>query len=293
MGLAERRALKNIAQAKIEADKVDREKLLDERTQSFLASRDRELFARDKTLTIIGSEIVNVVTPRGVDAEILEKNGLWHVVCRGKARSIALCTRQGMWISATPLPKFVGTLVVGKHGVESLNYAPPRQSFERELNERSDRILARWNAILSIGRDPDPRALQAFADEARMMKHMNPALGILAAYAYERVGQINQVASIAWYFATRNGFVPFDIMALLSDYGKPRQMIAEHGYTPRRIVIAGDVPFLTRGWSLFDPDGGAYSKHAKLRRGLKESVWTTFDAETGTKFANLIADEGI
>lgn len=98
---------------------------------------------------------------------------------------------------------------------------------------------------------------------------------------------------MAWYFLDRNQFVPFDVWALLGAYGEPAQLTAEHGHVPERPVVAGGVPLVTRGWSLIDPDQDRSADLAKLKGGLKDSVWTTLDAVAGAKFAQMIADRRI
>lgn len=293
MGLAERRALRNAAQAKIAESKAAREKAVDERTGAFLAACDRDPVAPGHSLTILGAKIIDVVAPSGEEVELFEQKELWHVRGGGAPQPIALRTANELWLPATLLPDFNGTLVVGDGGVESLNYAPPRDSFERELSHRSEETVARWNALLSVGRAVQTAELTDFADEVRGLKHVNPAFGILAAYAYERAGRIDEVASVAWYFLNRNEFVPFDVWALLKAYGDPAQLTAAHGYVPERPVVAGGVPLVTRGWSLIDPDQDRSADLTKLRRGLKDSVWTTFDAAAGVEFARMIADRRI
>lgn len=293
MGLAERRALRSAAQAKLAQSQAAREKIVDERTDAFLAARGRDPMAYGGTLTILGTRVIEVVTADGQEVEIIEQGGGWHVHSAVAPRSIAIRTANELWIPATLLPDFNGTLLVGEGGVESLNYVPPRGSFERELSERSEETVARWNALLSVGRSVQKTELTNFADQAREFKHVNPAFGILAAYAYERAGQIDEVAGVAWYFLDRNQFVPFDVWALLGAYGQPAQLAAAHGYVPERPVVAGGVPLVTRGWSLIDPDQVRSSDLVKLKAGLKDTVWTTLDAVAGAQFAQMISDRRI
>jgi hypothetical protein len=293
LSLTERRARRAKAQARVAQGEADREKQVRERAQAFQAQRGRESFETRQGLTIVGSAITDIVVPRGTQVDLFEEAGLWHVRGHGRPHSAALRTDQNLWIAATLLPEFIGTLVVGKGGVESVNYAPPRGSPEREMNIRSEKIVAEWNALLSVNRRANPLELKAFADEARQMKHINPAFGVLAAYAYERSGQIDEVASIGWYFAHRNYFVPFDVIFLLSAYGDPEAMIRVHGWAPEKIVVAGGFPMLTRGWALLDPDSRAWPELVRLRTGLMDSVWTTFNAEVGNHFAGMIAQEEI
>ena len=283
-GARRAKALERVAQGE-----ADREKQVDERVQTFQSQRGRESFETHQGLTIVGSGITKVVVARETKVDLFEESGLWHVRGYGGPHSVAMRTDQKIWIAATLLPEFIGTLVVGKDGVESLNYAPPRSSPERDMNLRSEKIVAKWNALLSVNRRANPLEFEAFADETREVKHINPAFGVLAAYAYERSGRIDQVASIAWYFANRNGFVPFDVISLLSAYGDPEELIRIHGVVHEKIAVAGGFPMLTQGWSVLDPENGAQPELARLRAGLTESVWTTFNDEAGSRFADMIA----
>lgn len=295
MGLAERRALRNTARARVAESQTARAKVVDDRTDAYLfASHQALMRRRGNSLTILGAEIIDVVAPDGENVDVGGNGKRWAVQGGNGPLSIALCTVSEQWFPATLLPDFSGTLLVGENGVESLNYAHSRNSHERSLGYRSEERVARWNALLSVGRSVQSAELTDFADEVRQFKHVNPTLGILAAYAYERAGQIDEVASVAWYFLSRNGFVPFDVWALLEAYGDPVQLAAQHDYyLSEQPVVAGGIPLLTRGWSLIDPDQGRSSSLAKLRGGLKDSVWTTFDGEEGVEFAKMIANRRI
>lgn len=289
LGLAERLARRVEAHVRVAERGADRERQVRERAKAFQAQRGRENFETEQGLTIVGSKVIEIVVPQGTLADLFEENGHWHVRGSRGAYSVALRTDQNLWIAATSLPGFIGTLVVGDEGVQSLNYAPPKsRSYERQMNLRSEEIVAEWNALLSVNRQVDPRELEAFAQEARRSKHINPAFGVLAAYAYERIGLIDEVASIAWHFADRNQFVPFDVMALLSAYGDPKVMIQQHGRTNHGIVTAGRFPMLTRGWAMLNPDSGARPSVVGLQKGLMNSVWTAFNDESGRRFADLV-----
>ena len=293
LGLTERRAIRNATLARVAESKASREKLVSERMEAFLASNDRGSAAPGHSLTVFGAQIVEVVTPPGASADLIEQPGVWHIHGHGAPHSVALRTGDGLWIAATLLPMYNGTIVVGNEGVESLNYAPPRDSSEWELNRESERMVARWSALLSVGRMSNTVELTAFADEVREFKHVNPAFGILAAYAYERSGRIDEVASVAWYFIERNMFVPFDVWSLLVNYGDPMKLIARHGCVSENPIVAGGFPLLTRGWSFFDPDNDWQADLARLRTGLRDSVWTTFNAQAGATFARMVADRRI
>jgi hypothetical protein len=70
-------------------------------------------------------------------------------------------------------------------------------------------------ALMHQGRFGDLNDLKKLGDQLRQYKHVNPSLGILAAYAYERAGDLKAIDSVTTYFAQAGQPVPFDV-ALLS-----------------------------------------------------------------------------
>ncbi|TPI78486.1 caspase family protein [Mesorhizobium sp. B2-8-9] len=288
-GAPEVQQIESAAVARVAQAEVERKNQVMERTQAFLASRGRESFETHQGLTVVGSRVTDVAAAPGLRIDLFEEAGLWHVRGYGTPHSVALHCESGLWIAGTLLPDFVGTLVVGNEGTESLNYAPPRSYHEeRNWSLRGEKIVAEWNALLGIGRRAAPRDWEAFADETRQTKRINPALGVLAAYAYERSGLIDQIANVGWHFMKDNGFIPFDIISLLTAYGDAKSLIHEQGPTPAEIVVAGGFPMLTQGWAMLDPDSGAKPELVRLRAGLTGSVWTTFNAEVGRQFADMV-----
>jgi hypothetical protein len=300
LSLPERRAQLSAAKRRVSEGDAVRQNYVEEKTRAFSALRGRESFETQQGLTVVGARIVEAVGPEGRTAELFEEMGNSHVRGAGGAQSIALRTEDGSWLAAQILPKFIATLVVGRrrgdsldHGgreVESLNYAPPRSMpVERDRNLSSERMVAEWNALLNLDRRASPKALVGFAEAAREMKHINPAFGILAAYAYERAGEIEEMVSIGWHFAARNHFVPYDVHLLLSAYGDPAAMIRGYRPIPLDFSVAGGFPLLTQGWALLDPNAdGSHPGLLELRDGLTGGVWTGFDARRGARFAQLV-----
>src|SRR5262249_7095444 len=117
---------------------------------AFLAQRGRQSFETRQGLTIVGSAIVEVVAPPGVQTDFFRENGAWHVRGHVGPHSVAIQTDRKYWIGATILPEFVATLVTSKIGVESLNYASLRPSPDRTEYFQSETIVAEWNALLSV-----------------------------------------------------------------------------------------------------------------------------------------------
>lgn len=287
LGVSELRARRARSRARVADGEAAQQRMIEARAQVFNASRGRESFETRQGLTVIGTAITDIAVPPGIKAELFEEGGNWHVRCYSGSHTVAICTGHGIWAAATTLPRFIATLVISEDGVDSLNYAPPVHEYGRDENLRSEQILAEWSALLSVKRHLNSDQLKSFADESRQVKHINPAFGVLAAYAYERASRIDQVASVAQFFAERNRFVPFDIVALLQAYGEPEQLILEQGWMPD-FEVAGNLPMLTRGWSLLDGSGLMSPDTLRLQSGLMNSVWTAFEPKTGARFAKML-----
>ncbi|MGO4519018.1 caspase family protein [Dyella sp. 2RAF44] len=276
------------SQERIRQNQDERDRLIERRTIAFRHEQDRTSHTRHDGLVITGGEVLELSVRDGHSVELFRAADGWHVDRQNHVGSIALRMSSGVWIGASLLPGFLGTLVVGEHGTESLNYSPTSSQYEKQASANVDRTVARWNALLSVTRSVPATKLDEFAREVRQMKHINPALGILAAYAYERIGNLKEVGSVAWYFATRNGFVPYDVIALLEAYGELRDMPPGFRLDSSISGTASGFPLLTRGWSLLDSDNDYRRDLVRLKAGLTESVWTSFKSNAGERFASMI-----
>ena len=100
-------------------------------------------------------------------------------------------------------------------GAQSVIYRPCRESMfpplmVAEASVRSEKIIAAFRAGRLRGDDAlDVAAL------IRTDKHVDPVLGVVAAYLYDSVGDRDSIRRIAFFF-TVNQPIPFDV-ALLAD----------------------------------------------------------------------------
>jgi hypothetical protein len=125
-------------------------------------------------------------------------------------------------------------------------------------------------------------------------------MGILAAYAYERIGALDEISSIAGYFAANGQPVPFDVALLAKEemrFGgdgkleiettRPAEMF---GRGRRQTApVAGSYPLLTRGWSFLDSEAvGVSPVLFELRKYLVPSLWTTLSTDGGAMLVELL-----
>jgi hypothetical protein len=275
------------AEQNIDAEKNKAEAL-------FAASRGRESFETRQGLTIIGAKPINVVSRNDGQTDLFWENNAPHVRGHGGGpQTVMIELENKNWISACIIPEFVGTVVVVDGVAASVNYLPAGHfPFGREVFDEIAPIVNRWMALMNQGRVGSYAELKQAAEKLRQHKHYNPSLGILAAYAYERAGDIPEIDSIVEYFFGMGQFIPFDIAVLST---KPVARIHEDFIIPwgngSPARVAGSFPLMTQGWSFLDPEDGLISRELfELRRGLLPSLWTTFRETEGIRVAGLLRE---
>lgn len=275
---------------------------VNENHQQILDAAGRESFETAQGFTIIGVNVVCVAArPDGQKPELFLENGNAQIRCFGEPQPLAIELSDGRWIATAALPDFIGTILVNESAVLSLNYAmskssPKWQSWMEGAQQEGTDAAARWIALQNIGGTASSNELIAYARQVRMAKHANPTLGILAAYAFDRgragtvdLGEYDSADSIAAYFASENGFVPYDV-AFLASTKMSSQPLRFHRKFGDTVPVAGSFPLMTQGWALIEKDQmGVHPELLKLRSGLLHGLWTCFRKEEGKRLAGLIA----
>jgi hypothetical protein len=272
---------------------IDAEK--DKTEAIFAASRGRESFETRQGLTIVGAKPINVVSRSGDQTDLFWENDASHVRgYGGRPQTVMIQLENRNWIGVCIIPDFVATIVIVDGVTASVNYAPARnESYVRGAFDEIAPVVNRWMALMNQGRVGSYEELKQAAERLRQYKHYNPSLGILAAYAYERAGDIPEIDSIVDYFFGMGQFIPFDIAVLST---KPVARVRDDFIIPwgkgSPAHVAGSFPLMTQGWSFLDPEDGLMSRNLfGLRRGLLPSLWTTFRESEGGRVADLIGEE--
>ena len=114
-------------------------------------------------------------------------------------------------------------------------------------------------------------AIPTLAKDLRFTKHSDPIFGIVAAYLYDRVGDVNGIRRLCAYYGHYGQAIPFDIALLARlpferGYGGgyvlnlpdiPEDVAAKAVDLPKfvwnamegsRVTVSGVVPVLTAGW---------------------------------------------
>lgn len=199
---------------------------------------------------------------------------------RDRPVTVGLMFEDGSGTVVGALPGFIGTLTVDDGRVMSVTYMPSRNSprwgeYSGDSN-RLDELRALVATAAKFGvfriegaREDKAIAARRLADQIRILKGVDPTLGIYAAYAYADASLTEQVSSVYSFMRGDMGSDLFDI-ALLAD-----------ALSGRRIEGPNDVvpfcPMLSQGWQLLRVKEVSLSEQVeRARADLRQALWTTF-----------------
>lgn len=240
---------------------------------------DSEVAAIQTGFSIRGMRVTAVTTSAGITAAIAG-SGLVQIDLAGApGSSVAIRFEDGSGMVAAVIRDFVGDILVDSDGVTNVSYIPSAASnrwsdylSERDrLNELRAAVAATANlGVFRIaGRDAQSKgeAAAEFADWIRVLKGIDPTLGVYAAYAYSEAGILEQVRSVREIMLSDTDVDIFDVAMLAGAVDA--------------LAVPGVIPFcpvLSRGWGLMRVKGVPTSELLSvLRDHLKPALWTTFD----------------
>jgi hypothetical protein len=264
----------------LEADPAA-ERRLDSEVELHTMSRSlRDHFEARIGLSVVGAHVVGAATKDDLHALLsVERDGRSFSFLRGLAPGSAiLALEEERYAAAVLFPDFIGSLSVGPAGVRSLSYAPSANSdyYEEEPDLLHTRALA--EAAVRSGRfDVVIDSARPFAEKLRRHKHIDPVLGVLAAYAYHRAGDKQQIRNMIDYFLNAGQFVPFDLLML----GGVKPASVSYRFAP-------SFPLLSQGWRLLGDDDRLPPTLADARLHLAPSLWATVIGPAGRELAEAV-----
>lgn len=199
-----------------------------------------------------------------------------HPVKRVPA-SVVIRFADGSGTVVAALPGYIGTIVADKGRVVSVIYDRSDSPFGdmpevKRLDELRSLVAtsARFGVFRISGSGPErQQRAEALADKIRMLKAIDPTLGIYAAYAYSDADLIEKVVSVEHYMADDIGGRIFDV-TLLANELSGIQVTPGSG-------IAPFCPALSQGWGLLRVLGvELHPLIDKARDHLTPALWTTF-----------------
>jgi hypothetical protein len=199
---------------------------------------------------------------------------------RDRPVTVGLMFEDGSGTIVAALPGFIGTLTVDGGRVMSVTYLPSRNS--DRWNEYGDdrrrldelRALVATAAKFGVFRiegaaDDKVAAARRLADQIRVLKGIDPTLGIYAAYAYADANLTEQVRSVYSFMQEDLRSDLFDV-ALLAGALSGKRIEGPYDVVPF-------CPMLSQGWQLLRVKEVSLSEQVERARGdLRQALWTTF-----------------
>ena len=213
--------------------------------------------------------------------------------------------------AVTAMPQFIATVLNAEQGVAALIY--------RQIDTPKEAAVAAEKAVAQL----ESGTLRAddttnLATEIRQWKHADPILGVISAYLYDSINDVESIRRMAYFYVMNNQPIPYDITLLgllrskMGDDGllsvvvpavaarKPRTPVEkEHSWAYSATAeVTGEVggfwPWLRQGWAFLDDysdDGSTLvaPRLVELVSNMTTARFATLDAEGGKRLAKLFA----
>jgi hypothetical protein len=226
------------------------------------------------------------------DVQIFSENNAIQIRIRIHLKTYFLDLPEGRLLPLAVLPGFIGTVVLDKDEVITVNYSPSSISLKavNEVNETNRDVEERRAVIAAKSKGGTFRIsenieeLSQTASYLRRYKNLDPSLGLYAAYAYSQAGKFEDVQSIYDYMKREPEPVLFDVAML-------NELSAED---PDKLVLENASPFcpmLNQGWSYLTINPEFYDPFLiEISKYRVAGLWTTFTAEGSAKIKEKLKD---
>jgi Caspase domain len=252
-----------------------------------LETRHPDSFDAETGLAINGAIVRDAWSAAPENPEIVSRgNGqsggpaLVRLPRRSRPVTVGLLFEDGSGTVVAALPGFIGTLLVQDGRVMSVAYAPsrmgPQWSEYADARKRVDELRALASTAAKFGafriegdREARTAAAQRLADQIRVLKAIDPTLGIYAAYAYADANLTEQARSVRSFMLGDLGVDLFDV-ALMAGVLSGQRIVGGMG------PVVPFCPMLTQGWQLLRVREVTLSEDVqKARDDLRPALWTS------------------
>jgi hypothetical protein len=266
-------------------------------------------------MAVSGREVAGLWLGDGVGAKPLDVVGSWSVTEVGfdhveHATPTFIEFVDGLFASSVVLPWLFSSLVRDDYGIAGVLYRDIYAGISQSI-PTEEALKALESGTLRADAAAD------FATRLREGKHADPILGVISAYLYDAVGDVDNIRRMASFYALVNQAIPYDIALLgglavnkYSARGFEVQIPAIKARAPRTDVerthdwthcavhacsgtVAGMWPWMRQGWTYLDHPSDVGSPLiipglVDLRSSLMRSRFTTFERAAGRAAASLI-----
>jgi hypothetical protein len=235
-------------------------------------------FETETGVTVLGAPIADIVACNDAQVAVLDpgyynSTGVIRLNLQGSTCSVALRFPDGRGTVLAGLRGFIAHVMVNRDGVASVSYVPSDNSWRwvdyKQRRERIDVLRATVAAAvrLHVFRLDDKTDAAHVAERIRVMKGLDPSLGLYAAYAYSEADRRDDVESV-------RAFMYDDLQADLFDVAL---LAGRRGQWPPARPVVPFCPMLTQGWNFLRARAVELpSVLDDAQDELEPALWTTF-----------------
>jgi hypothetical protein len=121
----------------------------------------------------------------------------------------------GTFAAAAAIPHFIGAVLRDERGVSALIYRSVYGG--RDTGRLAERAIDQMESGALRAKDKTSLAV-----DLREGKHFDPVLGVISAYLYDSIGDVDSIRRMAFYYVERGQPIPFDIAMLAQLRGEWR-----------------------------------------------------------------------
>lgn len=273
-----------------------------------------EKFETTSGFAVEGGLVRNLWTPADVFSESHGAANWWRIGQRTgyqllRSAPVLIEFEDGPFGAVTALPMFITAVLREPRGVTGLIY--------RNINAPEVASAAAENAValLESGTLRAGAATDLAAD-IRQFKHADPVLGVISAYLYDSIGDVESIRRMAYFYVMNGQPIPYDIalMGQLRGERRPDGLLSvlvpavaeskprtkgekEHEWTysaTREVIgeVGGFWPWMRQGWAFLD-DAAADGSHlivrglADLTSNLTNARFATLDVQGGQRLIKV------
>ena len=193
----------------------------DTRLEEQLRDQERpDAFETRSGFAVDGEAVVGIWTTHDVVAESHGRPNWWRVRPADQGvlelpAPVLIQFARGLFAATTALPDFIASVLATDRGVAALVY--------REVDTQPEVATATEDAIGELERG-GLRADDAtdLAAELRHGKHADPIRGVISAYLYDSIGDVDSIRRMAFYYLQYGQALPYDIALLARLEGERR-----------------------------------------------------------------------
>lgn len=257
-----------------------------EAKNAILTARAPSHFETRTGFSISGARVEAAACHQAVKAEVLPpREGDPFSLVRvdlgsAPAASVAVRFTDGSGAVLCALNGYIGSVVVDQTGVSNVSYVPSQRwgdyGGDRTRLQELHAVVAtaaRFGVFRIEGpRETRGRTAEQLADRIRVMKSVDPTLGIYAAYAYSDAGLVDKARSVYEYMSGDLQVEIFDVAMLAGRLSKRSLATADR--------VFPICPMLSQGWELLRvKDVTLLPEVEEARNHRRNALWTTFDPD--------------